>query len=313
MPGSTRASATEHPPADAAPAGRAGRARPPAGPGAELAGFWRRFRRNRIGLAGAAITLFVVLVAVLAPLLAPYPPDELHPNWRLYPPNEYFLLGTDEFGRDVLSRIIYGSRISLQVGLIAVSLALSVGSVLGLVAGFYGGPADHLIMRVMDVLFAFPAILLAIGIMAMLGPSITNAMIAIGVVYAPSFARLTRASVLSLREKEFVDAARVLGGSPARIVVRHIVPNLLAPLIIQTTFSLSTAILAEAALSFLGLGTPPPTPSWGTMLSASRRYLELAPWPAIFPGLAIMLVVLGFNLFGDGLRDVLDPRLRTSE
>ena len=284
-----------------------------AGARAELAAFGRRFRANRIGMAGALITLAVVLVALLAPLIAPYPPDETHPNWRLFPPNEYFLLGTDELGRDVLSRIIFGSRISLQVGLISVGLALAVGALLGLVAGFYGGLVDNAIMRVMDVLFAFPAILLAIGIMAMLGASITNAMIAIGVVYAPSFARLTRASVLSLKEKEFIEAARVLGVGPARTVARHIVPNLLAPLIVQTTYSFSTAILAEAALSFLGLGTPPPTPSWGTMLSASRRYLELAPWPAFFPGLAIMVVVLGFNLFGDGLRDVLDPRMRTSE
>jgi peptide/nickel transport system permease protein len=278
-----------------------------------LGDFWRRFRRNRIGMAGAIGVLLCVLVAVLAPLLAPYPPDETHPNWRLYPPNEYFLMGTDEFGRDILSRVIYGSRISLQVGVIAVGLALVLGSGLGLLAGYYGRWVDNVTMRAMDVLFAFPAILLAIAIMAMLGASITNAMIAIGIVYAPSFARLIRASVLSLKEREFVDAARVLGVSDAGILARHIVPNLLAPLIVQATFSFSTAILTEAALSFLGLGTPPPTPSWGTMLSASRRYVELAPWPAIFPGLAIMVVVLGFNLFGDGLRDVLDPRLRAGD
>jgi peptide/nickel transport system permease protein len=264
-------------------------------------------------MAGALAVLFCVLVAVVAPLLAPYPPDETHPNWRLYPPNEYFLMGTDEFGRDILSRVIFGSRISLQVGVIAVGLALALGSLLGLIAGFYGSWIDNLVMRAMDILFAFPAILLAIAIMAMLGASITNAMIAIGIVYAPSFARLIRASVLSLKEREFVDAARVLGVSNAGILLRHVVPNLLAPLIVQATFSFSTAILTEAALSFLGLGTPPPTPSWGTMLSASRRYIELAPWPAIFPGLAIMIVVLGFNLFGDGLRDVLDPRLRAGD
>ena len=283
-----------------------------AGALAEAAGVWRRFRRNPGGMAGAVIVLLCVVVALLAPLLAPYPPDEQHRNWRLFAPNEYFLLGTDEFGRDLLSRIIYGSRISLQVGLISVSFALVVGAVLGLAAGFYGGWLDNLVMRCMDVLFAFPAILLAIGIMAMLGPSITNAMIAIGIVYAPSFARLARAATLSLREMEFVQAARVLGTSDMRILVRHIVPNLLAPMVVQITFSLSTAILTEAALSFLGLGTPPPEPSWGTMLSASRRYVELSPWPAIFPGIAIMLVVLGFNLFGDGLRDVLDPRLRNA-
>lgn len=264
-------------------------------------------------MAGAIIVLGCILVAILAPLLAPYPPQEVHAKWRLYPPNEYFLLGTDEFGRDILSRIIFGSRISLQVGLISVGIALMLGSTLGGIAGFYGGATDNVIMRTMDVLFAFPAILLAIGIMAMLGPGIANAMIAIGIVYTPAFARLMRASVLQVKEMEFVDAARVLGALDARIMVRHIAPNLMAPLIVQTTFCLSTAILTEAALSFLGLGTPPPEPSWGIMLSASRKYVELSPWPAVFPGLAIMLVVLGFNLLGDGLRDVLDPRLRSGD
>ncbi len=306
MPGSIHASATE----TIQKPGNAGR-------GAswlpELAGFWRRFRRNRIGMAGALIVLGTILVALLAPLLAPYPMDEVHAKWRLYPPNEYFLLGTDEFGRDILSRIIFGSRISLQVGLISVGIALLLGSILGLLAGFYGGRVDNLIMRAMDVLFAFPAILLAIAIMAMLGPGIMNAMIAIGIVYAPSFARLARASVLSLKEKEFIEAARALGVSNLRIILRHITPNMVAPVIVQTTFNLSTAILTEASLSFLGLGTPPPNPSWGSMLSASRRYVELDPWPAIFPGLAIMILVLGFNLLGDGLRDVLDPRLRAGD
>jgi peptide/nickel transport system permease protein len=275
--------------------------------------FFRRFRRNWIGMAGAMIVLLCVVVAVLAPLLAPYGAEETHPNWKLYPPNEYFLLGTDEFGRDILSRIIFGARISLQVGLISVSLALALGASAGFIAGFFGGWADTLIMRCMDVLFAFPAILLAIGILAVLGPGIANAMLAIGVVYAPSFARLARASVLSLKEMEFVQAGRILGLGPFGLLLRHIVPNTLAPMIVQTSFSLSTAILTEAALSFLGLGTPPSVPSWGSMLSASRRYVELDPWPAVFPGLAIMLLVLGFNLFGDGLRDVLDPRLRAGD
>ncbi|HEY0581587.1 MAG TPA: ABC transporter permease, partial [Chloroflexota bacterium] len=275
--------------------------------------FFRRFRRNWIGMAGAIIVLLCVVVAVLAPLLAPYGAEETHPNWKLYPPNEYFLLGTDEFGRDILSRIIFGARISLQVGLISVSLALALGASAGFVAGFFGGWADTLIMRCMDVLFAFPAILLAIGILAVLGPGIANAMLAIGVVYAPSFARLARASVLSLKEMEFIQAGRILGLGPFGLLLRHIVPNTLAPMIVQTSFSLSTAILTEAALSFLGLGTPPSVPSWGSMLSASRRYVELDPWPAVFPGLAIMLLVLGFNLFGDGLRDVLDPRLRAGD
>jgi peptide/nickel transport system permease protein len=278
-----------------------------------LRGFARRFGGNWIGMSGAIIVVLCILVAVLAPLLAPYGPEETHPNWKLFAPNEFFLFGTDEFGRDILSRVIFGARISLEVGLISVSLALAVGATAGLAAGFVGGWVDGLIMRCMDVLFAFPAILLAIGIMAVLGTGIVNAMIAIGIVYAPSFARLARASVLSLKEMEFVQAARVLGIGEMGILVRHVVPNVLAPMIVQTSFSLSTAILTEASLSFLGLGTPPSVPSWGSMLSSSRRYVELDPWPAIFPGLAIMLLVLGFNLFGDGLRDVLDPRLRAGD
>jgi peptide/nickel transport system permease protein len=274
---------------------------------------FRRFLRNGIGMAGAAIVLLCIAIAVFAALIAPYGPEETLPNWKLYPPNEFFLLGTDEFGRDILSRIIFGARISLEVGLISVSLALLIGASVGFVAGFFGGWIDGLTMRCMDVLFAFPAILLAIGIMAVLGTGIVNAMLAIGIVYAPSFARLARASVLSLRGMEFVQAARVLGLGEVRILVRHVLPNVVAPMIVQTSFSLSTAILTEASLSFLGLGTPPSVPSWGSMLSSSRRYVELDPWPAIFPGLAIMLLVLGFNLFGDGLRDVLDPRLRAGD
>jgi peptide/nickel transport system permease protein len=264
-------------------------------------------------MSGALIVLLCIAIAIFAPLIAPYGPEETMPNWKLYPPNEYFLMGTDEFGRDIFSRILYGARVSLQVGLISVSLALLLGATSGLAAGFLGGWVDTVVMRCMDVLFAFPAILLAIGIMAVLGGGITNAMLAIGIVYAPSFARLARASVLSLKELDFVHAARVLGVSEVGIVWRHVLPNIAAPMIVQTSFALSTAILIEAALSFLGLGTPPSVPSWGSMLSASRRYVELDPWPAIFPGLAIMLLVLGFNLFGDGLRDVLDPRLRAGD
>ena len=273
-----------------------------------------RFLRNGIGMAGAIIVLGTIILAVGAPMIAPYGAEETHSNWKLYPPNEYFLLGTDEFGRDILSRIMYGAQISLEVGIISVTVALLVGGVSGLIAGFRGGWLDGLVMRSMDVLFAFPAILLAIGIMAVLGTgNILNAMLAIGIVYAPSFARLARASVLSLKEMEFVQAARVLGLDEMRILGRHVVPNVLAPMTVQISFSLSTAILTEAALSFLGLGTPPSVPSWGSMLSASRRYVELDPWPAVFPGVAIMLLVLGFNLFGDGLRDVLDPRLRAGD
>jgi peptide/nickel transport system permease protein len=264
-------------------------------------------------MAGAIIVLGCLALALLAPLIAPYGPEETHPNWKLFAPNEYFLFGTDEFGRDILSRIIYGAQISLAVGLISVSLALLLGATAGLLSGFFGGWVDAVTMRCMDVLFAFPAVLLAIGIMAVLGTGIANAMIAIGIVYAPGFARLARSSVLSLKEMEFVQAARVVGISELRILGQHVFPNTLAPLIVQISFSLSAAILTEAALSFLGLGTPPSVASWGSMLSDSRRYVELDPWPAIFPGLAIMLLVLGFNLFGDGLRDVLDPRLRAGD
>jgi peptide/nickel transport system permease protein len=264
-------------------------------------------------MAGAIIVLVCVLVAILAPLLAPYGPEETHPNWKLFWPNEYFLLGTDEFGRDILSRIIFGARISLQVGLLSVMLALLIGVSAGALAGFFGGWVDNVLMRIMDVLFAFPAILLAIGILAILGTGLANAILAIGIVYAPAFARLARASVLQLRDMEFVQAARVVGLGPFALLLRHVMPNTVAPLIVQTSFSLSTAILTEAALSFLGLGTPPSIPSWGSMLSASRRFVELDPWPAVMPGVAIMLLVLGFNLFGDGLRDVLDPRLRAGD
>jgi len=308
MAGSTPASATNTVVVGVGP-------RAPAAAGAERPwkGFTRRFLRNRIGVSGAAIVFTTLVVAILAPLIAPYGPEETHPNWKLFAPNEYFLFGTDEFGRDILSRIIFGARISLEVGLISVSVALLIGATTGLVSGFFGGWIDGVAMRCMDVLFAFPAILLAIGIMAVLGTGIVNAMLAIGIVYAPSFARLARASVLSLKEMEFVQAARVLGLGELRILARHVIPNVLAPMIVQVSFSLSTAILTEASLSFLGLGTPPSVPSWGSMLSSSRRYVELDPWPAIFPGLAIMLLVLGFNLFGDGLRDVLDPRLRAGD
>jgi peptide/nickel transport system permease protein len=273
----------------------------------------RLFLRNRVGTVGGLVVLVCVVLALGAPLLAPYPPDEQHANWRLFAPNQYFLLGTDEFGRDILSRLLFGARISLGVGLASVALALLLGATLGLAAGYYGRLVDGVIMRVMDVVFAFPSTLLAIAIMAVLGASTSNAVLAIGIVYSPSFARLTRALTLSLKHLEFVQASRVLGVSDLGIVTRHLLPNMLAPIIVQTTFSLSTAVLTEAALSFLGLGTPPPAPSWGLMLSASRRFFELDPWPAIWPGLAIMLLVLGMNLFGDGLRDVLDPRLRSAE
>lgn len=276
---------------------------------------WSRYGRiargNPIGTIGLAVLLIVVLLAIFAQQVAPFDPA-VQPAERLTAPNSTYLFGTDEFGRDVFSRVIWGTRISLYVGMIAVAIALVIGVTLGLVSGFYGGWRDSLIMRLVDILFAFPTIVLAIAITGILGPSLTNATIAIGFVYAPVFARVTRGPVLSVVNDEYVQAARTVGASDRRIVLRHVLPNITAPLIVQTTLALSTAILAEAALSFLGLGTQPPTPSWGTMLGTGRKFLELSPWASIFPGLAIMVTVLAFNLLGDGLRDVLDPRLRGS-
>ncbi|HLW58834.1 MAG TPA: ABC transporter permease [bacterium] len=268
-----------------------------------------RLRRNTIGVLGAAIILVTVLIALLGPL-AWQPDYASQASRRLLAPAAGHPLGTDELGRDELSRIIHGAQVSLQVGMISVVIALVAGTVIGVAASFYGRAVDAALMRGVDIMFAFPGLVLAILIAGLLGPSRTNAMIAIGIVYAPAFARVVRGSALSVLSLPYVEAARSLGTSDARIIVRHLLPNILAPLIVLTTVYLSTAILAEAALSFLGLGTQPPEPSWGSMLNASRSYMERAPWLAISPGLAIMTVVLGFNFLGDGLRDILDPQLR---
>jgi peptide/nickel transport system permease protein len=266
--------------------------------------------RNPIGLVGAAIVLLTVLVALLAPVISPFPPSA-QGFGRLMPPSAAHWMGTDELGRDQLSRIIYGARVSLQVGAVSVALALVAGACVGVLAGFYRGWLDDWLMRGVDIVFAFPGLVLAIVIAGLLGPSRTNAMIAIGILYAPAFARVIRGSVLAVMADSYIEAARVVGASDARMMLRHLLPNIMAPIIVLTTIYLSTAILSEAALSFLGLGTQPPEPSWGGMLNAARRFMELAPWLAIFPGGAIMLVVLGFNFLGDGLRDILDPRIRT--
>jgi peptide/nickel transport system permease protein len=228
----------------------------------------------------------------------------------LAPPGGPFPLGTDQFGRDLLSRLLYGARVSLSVSFASVVLALAGGGAAGIASGYYGGRIDGLLMRVMDVIFAFPAVLLAIAIMAVAGTAVWTVIVAIGVVYTPQFARVSRASVLATRGLEYVEAAAALGAGARRILLRHILPNISAPLIVQTSLSLSLAILTESALSFLGLGTQPPTPSWGNMLADSRRFMATAPWTAVFPGVTIAMVVLGFNLLGDGLRDLLDPRLR---
>jgi len=277
-------------------------------------GLWGRLRREirryPIGFIGAGIVLLVVLLALTADWITPYDPawqiDE-----RLMPPNADYILGLDEFGRDVFSRVIYGSRVSLYVGVVSVVfIALPIGTVLGITAGYFRGWVDTVLSRIVDVMFAFPSIILAIAIVGIFGPSLTNAMIAIGIVYSPTFARIARGSTLSVANLDYIMASRTVGAKHARIIWKHVLPNVAAPLIVQATLALSTAILLEAALSFLGLGTQPPTPSWGTMLGTGRRYMELAPWTAIYPGLAIMITVLGFNLAGDGLRDALDPRLR---
>jgi peptide/nickel transport system permease protein len=271
---------------------------------------WRRLRRYPIGLLGAAIVILVVLLAVFADFITPYDPvwqiDE-----RLTPPNLDYILGLDEFGRDVFSRIIYGARVSLYAGIVSVIfIALPFGSALGVSAGYFRGWVDTLLSRLVDIMFAFPTLLLAITIVGVLGPSLTNTMIAIGIVYTPTFARIARGSTLGVANLDYIMASRTIGAGNARIITRHLLPNIGAPLIVQTTLAMSTAILIEATLSFLGLGTQPPMPSWGTMLGTGRRYMELAPWVAIYPGIAIMITVLGFNLAGDGLRDALDPRLR---
>jgi peptide/nickel transport system permease protein len=267
--------------------------------------------RHWVGTVGALIVLTVIAVAVVAPFLAPYP-AAAQVATRLQPPNRQFLLGTDEFGRDVLSRVIYGSRISLYVGIVSVGISLLFGGSLGTVAAFFGGLTDNIIMRLMDLLFSIPSLILAIVITGTLRPSLTNAMLAIGIVYTPRFARVARGPALSVMREAYVEAAWMIGAGRLRIMLSHLLPNIVAPLIVQSTLAFSTAILTEAALSFLGLGTQPPDPSWGTMLGTGRKYMELAPWIAVFPGLAIMLAVLGFNLLGDGLRDFFDPRLRRS-
>jgi peptide/nickel transport system permease protein len=268
---------------------------------------------RRTAAFGLGLTGVLVVTALLAPWIAPYRPDEIHPIDSLTPPSLRYLLGTDDLGRDVLSRIVYGARVSLMVGAIAIGIAALVGVPLGLLAGYAGGQADALLMRLMDALLAFPAILLAIALMAVLGPSLHNAMVAIGIIYVPTFARITRANVLSLREKEFVEAARALGAGSLYVAALVVLPNCLSPLIVQGSLGVANAILVEAALSFLGLGVQPPDPSWGSMLAFGRSLLSQAPWYATFPGLAIFVTVLSLNFLGDGLREALDPRLRIAD
>ncbi len=278
--------------------------------GGELADLWRRLRRNRAAIVGAFIVVVFVLLAILAPLLVPFNPTQGDLKDRLKSPSVTHWLGTDELGRDILSRILFGARISLEIQIVAVLLSLVIGVALGSVGGYLGGLVDNLIMRAMDVLLAFPSIFLALAIIAALGTGLFNLMLAAGIASVPQFARIVRASILSLREKEFVEAAMALGSGSNRIMFRHLLPNCLAPIIVQSTLRMATVLLTASGLSFLGLGVQPPTPEWGAMLSNARSYLIVAPHVATIPGVAIMIVVVGFNLFGDGLRDTLDPRLR---
>jgi len=270
----------------------------------------RRLARHPLALAGLAILALLLLVALLAPLIPLDDPLQMSHADLFQGPSLRHPFGTDEFGRDLLSRIVWGARVSLAVSTISVALALAAGSALGILAGFRGGLLDDVICRLLEIVFAFPTILLALGIVGLLGPSTSNVVLALSVVYTPVFARLARATVLAVKQREYVEAARVCGASDVRIVRRHVLPNVAAPLIVQASVSLSFAVLAEASLSFLGLGTQPPDPSWGAMVSSGQRLIEFSPWVVVFPGAAIMLLVLAFNLLGDGLRDALDPRLR---
>ncbi len=280
--------------------------------------FWFYFSQNRGAVIGLVFFVLLVLTAIFAPLLAPHDPSQQYRDAFLLPPaweengRAAFLLGTDAVGRDVLSRLICGSQYSLFIGIVVVSIALFGGILIGLVAGFFGGWVDTVIMRVMDVILAFPSLLLALVLVAILGPGLTNAMIAIAIVYQPHFARLTRAAVMGEKEREYVSAARVAGAGNLRLMFKTILPNCLAPLIVQATLSFSSAVLDSAALGFLGMGAQPPTPEWGTMLAEAREFIQSAWWVVTFPGLAILLTVLAINLMGDGLRDALDPKLKRS-
>ncbi len=271
---------------------------------------WKQLRKNRLAIIGFAIILFFILVAIFAPLFTSYSYDQQNLADRLHPPSKEYLLGADHLGRDIFTRIAYGARVSLQVGFFAVTGALVFGSLLGILAGYFGRWIDMLISRIFDIMLAFPSILLAIAIVAILGPSLENALLAIAVVNIPIFGRLVRSRVISLREEEFIMAAKAQGMKSGRVILHHILPNSVAPIIVQATLSFGTAILEAAALGFLGLGAQPPTPEWGQMLADSREFIQLAPWTMLAPGLSIMLVVLGFNLIGDGLRDALDPRMK---
>ena len=281
-----------------------------------LSEFWEYFSKNKGAVLGLALIILFIIISLLAPLISPYSPSEVFPDHLRLPPvfseggNSSFLLGTDDVGRDILSRLIYGARISMGIGLAVVVLSASIGTTLGLFAGYFGGRVDWAVMRLVDILMAFPSILLAIVVVSVMGPGISNAIIAVAIVAVPSFTRIVRASVLSEKKKQYVMASKTFGAGSLRIMFKEILPNCMAPLIVQATLGFSDGILNAAALGFLGLGAQPPTPEWGIMLSDARAFIQSSPWMVTLPGLCILVVVLGFNLFGDGLRDALDPRLK---
>ncbi len=272
--------------------------------------FWARFKRNRLAMTGLALVAGLFAVSLLAPWIAPYDPNFIALKAVLMPPARHHLLGTDPLGRDVLSRIIFGSQVSLKVGFVSVGLATLIGLLIGAVAGYYGGWVDQLLMRLVDLMLCFPAFFLILAVIALLEPSIWNIMAVIGLTSWMGVARLVRAEFLSLKEREFVVAARALGASDARLIWRHLLPNALAPVMVSATLGVAGAILTESALSFLGLGVQPPTPSWGNILTAGKDNIEIAWWLSFFPGLAILVTVMSYNLLGEGIREAIDPRLK---
>jgi peptide/nickel transport system permease protein len=269
-----------------------------------------RLQNNHLALAGGGVVLFLLVVSLLAPVIAPYNPYAIDPNAVLQPPSLHHLLGTDHLGRDLLSRMIYGAQVSLKVGFVSVGIATIVGCFVGAIAGFYGGWVDGILMRLVDIMLCFPTFFLVLAVLAVLEPSIWNIMAVIGITSWMGIARLVRAEFLSLKEREFVMAARVLGIPSRRIIFRHMLPNAMAPVLVAATLGVAGAILTESALSFLGIGVQPPTPSWGSILAVGKDYIEVAWWLSVFPGFAILLAVLGYNLLGEGIRDALDPKLK---
>lgn len=272
---------------------------------------WRSFKKSKVSLVGAGIVLFFILLAIFGPNVAPQGINEQDLSKRLLAPSSEHWFGTDDFGRDIFSRIIHGARISLWVGFFSVVLSVIVGSLLGIIAGYYGKWIDTVISRIFDIMLAFPSMLLAIAVVSVLGPSLQNALIAIAIINIPNFGRLIRSKVLSVKEEEYIVSAKAIGMRDSRILFSHILPNSMTPIIVQGTLAIATAIIEAAALGFLGLGAQAPAPEWGKMLADARKFLLNAPWTMIFPGLAIMLTVLGFNLMGDGLRDALDPKMKS--